>query len=106
MFMSTSHQDGSGVQFGKLIVNISSTFIATDNRLLQHLERDSEWLQQQYGQYEPIGEDFVTKFAYEEYAALTMFDHSINGMSSPFKEALPVDSADGNTSVSCCAWRG
>ncbi|KAF2022898.1 tetratricopeptide repeat domain-containing protein [Setomelanomma holmii] len=67
MFMGTPHQGGSGVAFGKLMVNIASVFVAADDRLLQHLERDSEWLQQQLGQYGPISSDFVTKFAFEEY---------------------------------------
>jgi hypothetical protein len=49
------------------MVNIASVFVAADNRLLQHLEHDSEWLQQQLGQYGPISGDFVTKFAFEEY---------------------------------------
>ena len=35
------------------------------NGILQQLERDSEWLQQQLGEYAPISRDFVTKFAYE-----------------------------------------
>ncbi|KAF1940047.1 tetratricopeptide repeat domain-containing protein, partial [Clathrospora elynae] len=59
MFMGTPHQGGSGVALGKLMVNIASVFVAADNRLLQHLERDSEWLQQQLGQYGPISGDFV-----------------------------------------------
>jgi hypothetical protein len=67
MFMGTPHQGGNGVAFGKLMVNIASVFVAADDRLLQHLERDSEWLQQQLGQYGPISGDFVTKFAFEEY---------------------------------------
>jgi hypothetical protein len=36
--------------------------MATDDRLLQRLEWDSEWLQQQLGQYGPISGDSVTKF--------------------------------------------
>ena len=47
------------------------------DQLLKHLERDSEWLQQQLGQYAPISGDFATKFAYEEYATLTVLGHSI-----------------------------
>jgi hypothetical protein len=43
--MGTPHQGGSGVQFGKLIMNTASVFIAADDRLVKHLERDSEWLQ-------------------------------------------------------------
>ena len=75
--MGTPHQGSSGVQLGKLMMNIASLFVAADNRLLQHLERDSEWLQQQLGQYGPISGDFRTKFAYEEYATPTVLGHSI-----------------------------
>jgi hypothetical protein len=75
--MGTPHQGGSGVQLGKLLVNIASVFVAADDRLLKHLERDSEWLQQQLGQYAPISGDFVTKFAFEEYETPTMLGHSI-----------------------------
>jgi hypothetical protein len=77
MFMGTPHQGGSGVAFGKLMANVASVFVAADDRLLQHLERDSEWLQHQLGQYGPISGDFVTKFAYEEYKTPTVFGHSI-----------------------------
>jgi hypothetical protein len=58
-------------------MNIASVFIAADDRLVKHLERDSEWLQQQLGQYGPISGDFVTKFAYEEYQTPTMLGYSI-----------------------------
>ena len=77
MFMGTPHQGGSGVALGRLIVNVASVFVAADDRLLQHLERDSEWLQQQLGQYGPISGDFVTKFAYETYAMPTALGHSM-----------------------------
>jgi hypothetical protein len=40
--MGTPHQGGSSVAFSKLIVNITSVFVAADDRLLQHLERDSK----------------------------------------------------------------
>ena len=75
--MGTPHQGGSGVALGKLMVNVASVFVAADDRLLQHLERDSEWLQQQLGQYGPISGDFVTKFAYETYATPTVLGHSM-----------------------------
>jgi hypothetical protein len=65
MFMGTPHQGGSGVALGQLMVNVASVFVAADDRLLQHLERDSGWLQQQLGQYGPISGEFVTKYAYE-----------------------------------------
>ena len=75
--MGTPHQGGNGVQLGKLLANVASLFVAADDRLLKHLERDSEWLQQQLGQYGPISGDFVTKFAFEEYKTPTAFGHSI-----------------------------
>jgi hypothetical protein len=59
------------------MVNVASVFVAADDRLLQHLERDSEWLQQQLGQYGPISGDFVTKYAYEEYETPTLLGQSI-----------------------------
>ncbi|RYC81882.1 hypothetical protein BFJ63_vAg15229 [Fusarium oxysporum f. sp. narcissi] len=67
LFMGTPHQGGNGVQLGHVLANVASVFVATDDRLFKHLERDSEWLLQQLGQYGPISGEFVTKFAYEEY---------------------------------------
>jgi hypothetical protein len=75
--MGTPHQGGSGVALGKLIVNIASAVMPADDRLLKHLERDSEWLQMQLGQYGPISADFVTKFAFEEFQTPTILGHSI-----------------------------
>ncbi|KAL6362010.1 hypothetical protein LRP88_05493 [Fusarium phalaenopsidis] len=77
LFMGTPHQGGNGVQLGRVLANVASLIVAADDRLLKHLERDSEWLQQQLGQYGPISDDFVTKFAYEEYATPTVLGHSI-----------------------------
>ena len=74
--MGTPHQGGNEVQLGKLLVNLASVFVAADH-LIKHLERDSEWLQQQLGQYGPISGEFVTKFAYEEYKTPTALGHSI-----------------------------
>lgn len=75
--MGTPHQGGSGVGLAKLLVNIASVFVSADERLLRHLERDSEWLQQQLGQYGPISGDFVTKFAFEEYPTPTVMGQAI-----------------------------
>jgi hypothetical protein len=58
-------------------VNIASVFMAADDRIVKHLERDSEWLQQQLGQYGPISGDFVTKFAFEEHPTPTILGQSI-----------------------------
>jgi len=78
IFMGTPHQGGSGVAFGRILVNVASVFVAADDRLLQHLEKHSEWLQQQLGQYAAISNDFVTKFAYEGYPTPTVLGGSIN----------------------------
>ena len=59
------------MQLSRVLANVASLVVEADDRLLKHLERDSEWLQQQLGQYAPIGSNFVTKFAYEEYATRT-----------------------------------
>jgi hypothetical protein len=67
LFIGTPHQGGNGVQLGEIMLKIASIVTAADNKILKHLERDSEWLQQQLGQYGPISSDFVTKFAYEIY---------------------------------------
>jgi hypothetical protein len=75
--MGTPHQGGSGVTLGRLMVNVASVLVKADDRLLQHLERDSEWLLQQLRQYGPISGDFVTKYAYETYATPTVLGRSM-----------------------------
>ncbi|SLM35632.1 P-loop containing nucleoside triphosphate hydrolase [Lasallia pustulata] len=67
LFMGTPHQGGSGVHLGELMLQVASIFVTADDKILKHFERDSEWLQQQLGQYAPISNDFVTKFAYEMF---------------------------------------
>ncbi|KAF3031307.1 hypothetical protein E8E12_000040, partial [Didymella heteroderae] len=93
VFMGTPHQGGSGVALGKLMVNVASVFVAADDRLLQHLARDSEWLQQQLGQYGPISGDFVTKFAFETYATPTLLGRSM--MVVPRASAVVPGAVDG-----------
>lgn len=65
--MGTPHQGANGVHLGRILANVASLFVPADDRILKHLDRDSEWLLQQLGQYGPISGDFVTKFAYEAY---------------------------------------
>ena len=67
LFMGTPHQGSSGVRLGELMLNVASMFMTANKRIVQHLERDSEWLQQQLAQYAPISGDFITKFAFEIY---------------------------------------
>jgi hypothetical protein len=87
-------------------VNIASVFVAADDRLLQHLERDSEWLQQQLGQYGPISGDFVTKFAFEEYPTPTVLGHSIIVSTLLTCPATPAHITGCTTSLCRCPWGG
>jgi hypothetical protein len=75
--MGTPHQGGNGVQLGRILANLASLVVAANDGLLKHLERDSEWLQQQLGQYASISNDFVTKYAFEEYATPTLLGRKI-----------------------------
>jgi hypothetical protein len=85
--MGTPHQGGNGVQLGKLLVNVASIFVAADDGILKHLERDSEWLQHQLGQFGPISGDFVTKFAYEMYETPTALGYRIMVRSRAFQHS-------------------
>ena len=48
-----------------VLTRIVSFVRATDQALLNHLKRDSEWLQLQWTQYANISGDFDTVFFYE-----------------------------------------
>lgn len=74
--MGTSHQGGYGVRLGKLLVNVGSVLVTTDDGLLKHMEPDSEQLQRLLGEYGPISREFVTNFAYEECETLIALCHS------------------------------
>ena len=105
--MGTPHQGANGVQLGKLLVNVASMFVAADDRLMKHLERDSEWLQQQLGQYGPISSEFITKFAFEVYPTPTVVGHSV--MVCPLISSIRCNAADsaGCTQIiSRCPGRG
>ncbi|TGJ82981.1 hypothetical protein E0Z10_g5803 [Xylaria hypoxylon] len=71
------HRSVKTSTYGRTLVNIASIFTAADDRLLRHLEKDSEWLQQQLSQYNPISGEFVTKFAYETYETSTIPGHKL-----------------------------
>ncbi|MCJ1467841.1 hypothetical protein MMC07_006466 [Pseudocyphellaria aurata] len=92
LFMGTPHQGGSGVQLGQLMLNVASVFVKADDNILKHLERDSEWLQQQLGQYGPISKDFVTKFAYESYPTRVALGKTI--LVVPYASAIIPGIAD------------
>lgn len=68
IFMGTPHQGSSAASMGQAFVNIASIFSPTNSRVIRNLQRDSELLQQQLQQFNVISQEFVTKFAYEEYS--------------------------------------
>ena len=80
--------------------------MAGDDRLLRHLEENSEWLQQQLGQYNPISGDFVTKFAFEEYPTPTVLGHSIMVSSRLANRATVTDVVGCATSLGRGTRRG
>jgi hypothetical protein len=77
LFLGTPHQGSSEAHLGRLLANIASLFVPATDGILKHLERDSEWLQQQLSQYAPISSEFVTKFAYEEYKTPTSLGRDV-----------------------------
>ncbi|KAF7502238.1 hypothetical protein GJ744_006309 [Endocarpon pusillum] len=91
-FMGTPHQGGNGVRLGRLVLNIASVFVKTDDRILKHLKHNSEWLQQLQDQYNSISRDFVTKFAYETLRTQTVLRKSI--MIVPRFSAVIAGAAD------------
>ncbi|KAK6709714.1 hypothetical protein SNK04_010661 [Fusarium graminearum] len=91
--MGTPHQGGNGVQLGRILTNVASVFVPADDRLLKHLERDSEWLLQQLGQYGPISGEFVTKFAYENYKTPIALGKQIMNLVAKTYKVVPKASA-------------
>ncbi len=75
--MRTSHQDDNEMRLEKIMLKIAFIITAANNKILKHLERDSEWLQQQLEQYESINDDFVIKFVYEIYSISTALEKAI-----------------------------
>ena len=75
--MGTPHQGTNSVSRRKLMSTFTFIFVATDDKILNNLKRDSEWLQQQLGQYAQISSDFVTNLAYETYETATCLGQKI-----------------------------
>lgn len=67
MFFGTPHQGTDSATWGKVFVNVASLFQHTSTALLQHLERDSEWLRMQLKQYNSISSDIFTILYFESY---------------------------------------
>lgn len=105
MFMGTPHQGSSGASLADILLNVASICLTTDNKLLKHLQPNSEYLQQQLRDYGPISKDFATIFAYEMFPTRMPFGKQIlvsgasnlqgaNGQVVPQASAIVPGSAD------------
>lgn len=94
MFLGTPHQGGNGVSLGKLVANIASIVLETNKALLDHLDKNSESLEQQLNQYTFIADRFDTKFCYE---TVKTTKYGVSMMVS--SKAISPTSTDKNVSV-------
>jgi hypothetical protein len=65
--LGTPHQGAENVDMALLLLQIQSIYSQTNKTVLQHLRRDSEFLQAQLSLYASISGNFDTKFFYEAY---------------------------------------
>ena len=65
--MGTPHQGGEGVTWGILATNLASIFAKTNREILEHLAKNSEWLEYQQALFLPISSQFETVYFYETY---------------------------------------
>ena len=67
LFIGTPHQGGEGVSWGILATNLASLFARTNGEILEHLAKNSEWLEHQQALFLPISHQFETIYFYETY---------------------------------------
>jgi hypothetical protein len=67
LFLGTPHQGADGADLALCLLRIQSIYTQTNDAILQHLRRDSEFLQAQISQYASISGTLDTKFFYEVY---------------------------------------
>ena len=65
--MGTPHQGGEGTTWGIVSRNLASIFVNTNQGILEHLTRNSEWLEYQQKLFLPISNQFETIYFYEKY---------------------------------------
>lgn len=68
IFMGTPHQGGNAVSLAEFFTTLAHIYTRTTTTLLQHLKRDSGYLQKQLTDFAPISPSFKTVFAYETYS--------------------------------------
>ena len=65
--MGTPHQGSEEVTWGILARNLVSIFTNTNKQILEHLAKNSEWLEYQQALFLPISDQFETIYFYEAY---------------------------------------
>ena len=67
LFMGAPHQGAEGVTWGMLARNLASIFTNTNGQILEHLAKNSKWLEYQQTLFLPISNQFETVYFYETY---------------------------------------
>ncbi|KAI9766579.1 MAG: hypothetical protein M1840_006390 [Geoglossum simile] len=87
--MGTPHQGGSALDQ----VETLPKFMKVNNRILQHLGKESEYLELQLAQYASISSKFVTAYAHEVYPSQLASGKAV--VLVPTELAIAPDNADG-----------
>ena len=77
IYMGVPHQGSTSAPLGSQLVNIATTFLKADARILKELKADSTLLNLLVQQYAPISRDIVTKYAYETHETGTVWGTSV-----------------------------
>jgi hypothetical protein len=56
LYFGTPHQGTKTASYGKILLAIQSLYKSTGSALLRHIERDTEGLERQLGQYLSVGQ--------------------------------------------------
>ncbi|CAM1509404.1 Fc.00g031430.m01.CDS01 [Cosmosporella sp. VM-42] len=67
MFFGTPHQGGNNIALGRIIASVASIGYYTNTDLLDHLEKESEWLEQLTDRFRYVADQFEIKFCYETF---------------------------------------
>lgn len=67
LYFGTPHTGTEWASLHRIVLNICGAFTVTNTRVVQHLERDSEYLYKLQAQYDTISFMFKTVSFYEEY---------------------------------------
>jgi hypothetical protein len=68
LYFGTPHRGTEWASLHRIVLNICSAFTITNTRVVQHLERDTEYLYKLQAQYDTISVIFRNVSFYEEYA--------------------------------------